>query len=109
MHDKFAKDGFEVIVVATDKASETKALASARKFLAEKIKPKYLAVHVDGSTFDYEKKISPLGVPAAFVFDRENRWVRRLPTFDDKGDLKDEMDYDVIEKTVAELMKKGAK
>src|SRR5262245_35817453 len=109
MHEKFAKDGFEVIVVATDKASDTKGLARARAFLADKLKVKYLAVHVDGSTFDYDKKISSLGVPAAFVFDRENRWVKRLPSFDDKGDVKEEVDYDLIEKTVADLMKKGAK
>ena len=109
MHEKYAKDGFEVIVVATDKASDTKGLARARTFLAEKLKAKYLAAHVDGSTFDYDKKISSLGVPAAFVFDRENHWVRRMPTFDDKGDLKDEVDYDEIEKTVAGLMKKGEK
>src|SRR4051812_37013218 len=99
MHEKYGKDGFEVIVVATDKTSDAKGLARARAFLAEKLKAKYLAVHVDGSTFEYDKKISSLGVPAAFVFDRENRWVQKLPSFDDKGEIKDEVDYDLIEKT----------
>src|SRR5829696_6200463 len=96
MHEKWAKDGFEVIAVATDKASEVKALAHARKFLADKIKPKYLTVHVDSTTFDFEKKISPQNVPAAFVFDRENRWAKKLPSFDDKGEEKEAFEYDLI-------------
>ena len=86
MHEKWAKDGFEVIAVATDKASETKAVAHARKFITETLKVKYLTVHVDASTFDYPKKISLGNVPAAFIFDRENRWVKKLPSFDDKGE-----------------------
>ncbi|MGL4555226.1 MAG: hypothetical protein ACRC33_29005 [Gemmataceae bacterium] len=109
MHDRYAKDGFEVIAVATDKASDAKGLARAREFLRDKLKVKFLTAHVDGTTFDYEKKINTLGVPAAFVFDRDNRWVQRLPSFDDKGEVKDEVDYDLIEKAVAGLMKRGEK
>jgi hypothetical protein len=109
MHDKYAKEGFEIIAVATDKATDEKALARAREFLQSKLKVPFLAAHVDGTTFDYEKKISTEGVPAVFVFDRDNRWVQRLPSLDEKGNVKDEVDYDLIEQTVAKLMKKGNK
>lgn len=109
MHDKYTKEGFEVIAVATDKTSEVKALARAREFLQSKLKVPFLAVHVDSTTFDYDKKISTEGVPAVFIFDRDNRWVQRLPSFDDKGNVKDEVDYDLIEQTVATLLKKGGK
>lgn len=108
MHDKFAKEGFEVIAVVTDQTKETKALAQARAFVADKLKARFLSVHVDSKTFDYDKKITDQNVPAAFVFDRDNRWVLKLPSTNAKGEL-EEVDYDVIEKTVSDLMKKGAK
>jgi hypothetical protein len=82
-----------------------KALACAREFLQSKLKVPFLAVHVDSTTFDYDKKISTEGVPAVFIFDRDNRWVQRLPSFDDKGNVKDEVDYDLIEQTVAHTLK----
>jgi hypothetical protein len=106
MHDKYGKDGLEVLTVITDEPKDAKSSANARKFLAEKLKAKFRSVQVDINTFDYDKKISSLNVPAAFVFNRDNLWVKRLPSFDDKGMVKEEVDYDLIEKAVAELMKK---
>ena len=43
------------------------------------------------------------------LFDRENLWAKKLPSFDDKGEEKEAFEFDLIEKTAADLMKKGAK
>lgn len=111
MHEKYGKDGFQVISVATDPAGDTKALTSARAFLRDKLKAKFPSVHVDAATFDYDRKISTAGVPAAFVFNRENRWVGRWPRFSADGKtIEEDLEYDAIEKVVAaEIEKKGDK
>jgi hypothetical protein len=46
-------------------------------------------------------------VPGAFVFNRDNRHVKKLPRVDAKGEPVEDFDYDVIDKVVAEqLLKK---
>lgn len=106
MHEKYGKDGLEVLTVITDDPKEARSSANARKFLAEKLKVKFRSVQVDINTFDFDKKINSLGVPAAFLFNRDNLWVNRWPSFDDKGMVVEEVDYDLIEKAVSGQMKK---
>jgi hypothetical protein len=46
-------------------------------------------------------------VPAVFVFNRENKWVQKYPTLSADGmKVVQEVDYDVIEKQVADLMRR---
>ena len=107
MHNQYAKEGLEVLSVLTDSSKESKALASAREFLKNKLRVPFPSVHVDASTFDYDRKISSEGVPAVFVFNREGKWVQKYPTLSPDGmKLLQEVDYDVIEKQVVELLKK---
>jgi hypothetical protein len=107
MHQKFAKDGFEVISVVTDAAKDTKSVERARTFLRDKLKVPFPNAHVDATTFDYENKISGEGVPAVFVFNHENKWVQKYPTLSPDGSkILQEVDYDVIEKQVADLIQR---
>lgn len=107
MHNSLAKDGFEVLSVLIDPAKETRAVTAARAFLKDKLKVPFPSVHVDGTTFDYERKISSEGVPAVFVFNREGKWVQKYPTLSPDGTkILQEVDYDVIEKQVRDLLKK---
>jgi len=107
MHNKYAKDGFQVVSVTTDKTTETKALASAREFVRDRLKVPFPNAHVDMTTFDYEGKISTEGVPAVFIFNRDNKWAQKMPAFSADGKtITQEVDYDAIEKAVVELLKK---
>lgn len=107
MHNKYAKDGFQVISVLIDNAKETKAIASARGFLRDKLKVPFPNAHVDGTTFDFDRKITGEGVPGVFVFNREGKWVQKYPTLSPDGmKVIQQVDYDVIEKQVGELLKK---
>lgn len=107
IHDKYAASGLTVIAANIDKADDAKAKGRLEEFLTDKIRPKYATVNVDPKSFDYDRQINTEGVPAAFVFNRENRWVGRWPVFSADGKtILQEVDYDAIEKTVAELLEK---
>jgi thiol-disulfide isomerase/thioredoxin len=105
LHEKYGKDGLEVIAANIDKPSETKARAQLVAWLA-KIKARYKAVNVDPATFDYHARISTEGVPAVFIFNRENQWVKKLPLLNAAKDkVIEDVDYPAIKAIVASLLK----
>ena len=107
MHNKYAKDGFQVISVVTDDTKNTKGIASARAFLRDKLKVPFPNAHVPAGSFDFDNKISSEGVPGVFVFNRAGKWVQKYPTLSPDGmKVIQQVDYDVIEKQVGELLKK---
>lgn len=107
MHSKYAKDGLEVIAVNIDDPRDTKTRDKVVQLLTEKLKVPYTTLNVDPKSADLEKKLQSMGqVPVAYVFNRDNQYVKKLPVFDDKGDEVEEVDYGVIEAVVANLLKK---
>lgn len=107
MHSKYAKDGLEILGVTVDDPADAKTRDKVVAFLRDKVKAPFANVNLDtAKTPDWDKKVRTNGVPCVFVFNRDNQYVKQLPLLDAKGDEKEEMDYDAVEKAVAELMKK---
>lgn len=106
MHDRFAKDGFEVVAVNVDDPRDQKTRDNVVRFLTERLKARFVTLNLDPKSADWEKKLRTNGVPCVFVFNRANLYVKKLPLLDDKGEEKEEVDYDVIEQFVVDLMKK---
>lgn len=105
MHSKYAKDGFEVVAVNIDDPSDTKTRDRVGQFLTEKVKAPFTTVNLDPKSADLEKKLKANStVPVAYVFNRDNLYVKKLPVYDAKGDEVEEVDYAVIEAIVAKLL-----
>jgi hypothetical protein len=108
MLDKYGKDGLAVIGVTLDAPKETKARENAAKFL-EKLKVPFRNFALD---VPEDKRPAPLGfiskagVPGVFVFNRDNRYVKKLPVLDAKDEPIEPVDPAVIEKIIAEQIKK---
>src|SRR4051812_661308 len=102
MHEKYGKDGLVVLTVTVDDPKDAAARTVVENFLAKKTYP-FRTLNLDADV----EKLPTLdfggGVPGAFVFNRDNRYVKKLPLYDrvKKQEL-EEFDYDAIEKTVAE-------
>ena len=111
MHKKWAKDGLVILTLTIDDDSDNdkkcaKARADVEAFLA-KVKPPFRTVRL---AIDDKEKIPKTlyfgdGVPKGYVFNRENNYVLKMPVLQ-KDKEEDPFDYDVIEKTVSELMNK---
>jgi hypothetical protein len=108
MLDKYGKDGLVVIGVTLDGPKETKARESAAAYLdKQKVPFRNVALDVPPEKLPANLAfIVKSGVPGAFVFNRDNRYVKKLPLLDAKDEPIEEMDYDVVEKVVAEQIKK---
>lgn len=107
MHSKYAKDGLEILAVTVDDPSDKKTRQKVVAFLRDKLKVPFSNVNLDtAKSPDWEKKLRTNGVPCVFVFNRDNQYVMQLPLLDAKGEEKEEMNYDAVEKAVADLMKK---
>jgi hypothetical protein len=106
MHDKYAKQGLVILTVTIDNPKNAAARADVEKFLAKKVPP-FRTLNLDA---DPEKLPPPVNfggeVPAGFVFNRDNRYVKKLPLFDAKGEPTEFFDYDVMEKAVSEALQK---
>jgi hypothetical protein len=107
MLDKYGKDGLVVIGVTLDDPKDAKTRAHAAAFLEkQKVPFRNLALDVPE-----DKRPGPLqfisksGVPGVFVFNRDNRHVKKLPVLDAKDEPIEQVDPGVIEKVVAEQIK----
>jgi hypothetical protein len=108
MHSKHGKGGLEIVSVTLDDPRDRDAAKTRERvirFLNEKIKPTFPSVNLDIRAEDREKKFKTGSVPIVYVFNRDNRYVMKLPLVNDKGE-EEEVDYDAIEKAVANLIKK---
>jgi hypothetical protein len=111
MHKKYAKDGFVAVSVSIDpiRGKDGKVNAKAVKDVTEflqKQKPPFRNFILDAREEEWQKKLGVYGPPCVYVFNRDNHFVLKLPVLDKKGEPVEVVDYGVIEKTVAELMKK---
>jgi hypothetical protein len=103
MLDKYGKDGLVILGVTLDDPKD----ATARKNVVEYLQKR--KVPFDNVNLESPRpKTLDFGgfVPGAFVFNRDNHHVKKLPRIDDKGEPVEEFDYDVIEKIVADLLRK---
>jgi len=105
MHDKYGKDGLVILGVLLDDPKDKTLRADGLKYLA-KVKPPFENLYLDAPPEVWQKKLRIDGYPGVYVFDRDNRHVKKLPVLDEKGEEKEPVDYDVVEKAVADLMKK---
>jgi thiol-disulfide isomerase/thioredoxin len=105
LHQKYAKDGFVAVSVSVDNPDDPRARARAEEFLRKQgaAFPNWL---LKARPEEWQKKLKSETVPVIFVFDRRNRLVKKLPVLDDKGDEKEPVDYQAIERLVVELLKK---
>jgi hypothetical protein len=107
MLDKYGKDGLAVIGVTLDDPKDAKARANAAAFL-EKRKVPFRNFALD---VPQDKRPVPLdfinqaGVPGVFIFNRDNRYVKKLPVLDAKGEPVEQVTDQVIDKTVVEQIK----
>jgi hypothetical protein len=106
MLDKYGKEGLVVLGVTLDDSKDEAARKGVIAYL-QKQKVPFTNVNLQGTAETRPKTLDfGVGVPAAFVFNRDNRYVKKLPRVDAKGEPVEDFDYDVIEKLVAELVRK---
>jgi hypothetical protein len=98
MQKKYGPENLVVLTVTLDNPKDAEARAVVEKHLAKKAWP-FRTVNLDA---DPEKLPATLdfggGVPGAFVFNRDNRYVKKA--------MADGFSYDTVEKAVAEAVKK---
>jgi hypothetical protein len=101
MHKKYAKDGFVALSVVLDDPDNADSRKATRAFLekTEKDAPFTNLWLNGGKDFDPSTKLGSAAPPLVFVFDREGRIAKKYKGFKD-------VDYDEIEKFVADLLKK---
>ncbi len=97
MHKKYGGDGFVAVSVCLDKADDAKVRAKVDAFLQKK-QATFTNLIAEGDPDDWYARLKIGAVPGVFVFDRDNRRVKKLSG--------EEVDYKVIESEVAKLLKK---
>jgi hypothetical protein len=103
MHDKFAKQGLVVYSVLLDDPKDAKLRAAGDRYLT-RVKVPFPLAYLDMPQKESFGKLRLESFPGVFVFNRANKYVKKMPETNDKGE-QDEVDYDVIEKTVQSLLK----
>ena len=97
MYNKYKNDGLVAVTVSLDNPTDTRAAASALQFLEKQQAGGLTNLVLDETPEMWARNLGINGPPCVFVFNREGRIAGR---WDDK------VDYAVVEKTVAELLKK---
>jgi thiol-disulfide isomerase/thioredoxin len=102
MHRKYAGKGLQVVSLSLDDISDPKALAAARKFLAEK-QVAFLSVLLDEEFGVGFEKLDINAIPAVFVYGPDGKLVKKY-TMDDPNH---QFTYAQVEKDVATLLEGG--
>jgi hypothetical protein len=97
MHKKYGGDGFVALSVSLDNPNDQKIRAKVDAFL-QKQQASFTNLIAEGDPDDWYSRLKIGAVPGVFVFDRDNRRVKKLSG--------EEVDYKVIESEVAKLLKK---
>lgn len=105
MQDKYGKQGLVVLGVLLDDPRDDTIRAAGLKYL-DRVKPSFENVYLDARPEVWQKKLRFENYPGVFVFNRDNQYVKKLPLLNEKGEEVEEVDYDVVEKTVTDLLKK---
>lgn len=104
MQRKYGKDGLVILTVATDPPGENARVEAANKIISGH---KELPANVlfKGEASELEAKMGYEATPTIFIFNRHNRWVKKLPEKNSDGDIMDPK-YEDIDKLVEGLLKK---
>ncbi|HEY7328852.1 MAG TPA: hypothetical protein VH592_14510 [Gemmataceae bacterium] len=98
MHKKYADQGLVAVSLSLDNPSDAKTRAQVDAFL-KRNEATMINLMVEGDPDDWYTKFNVGGLPLVFVFDRENRRVKKLVGGD-------QVDYKTIEAEVAKMLKK---
>jgi hypothetical protein len=98
MHKKYGPDGFMAVSVSLDDANDKESLDGVNKFLRKKEAAGMTNLIAEDNPTDWYDKLKVGGLPLVYVFDRENRRVKKL--------VGEQVDYKAIEAEVAKLLKK---
>jgi hypothetical protein len=97
MHKKYGGEGFVALSVSLDNSRDGKIRARVDDFLQKK-QARFTNVIAEGDTDTWYERLKIGAVPAVFVFDRDNRRVKKLSG--------EEVDYSLVESEVVKLLKK---
>ena len=97
LNKKYGKDGLVALSVSLDNAEDKTARAGVDKFLQKK-QATFTNLIAQGDPDEWYNSLKIGGIPCVFVFDRENRRVKKL--------VGEQVDYKAIEAEVAKLLKK---
>jgi thiol-disulfide isomerase/thioredoxin len=105
LQEKYGKDGLVVLSVTLDDPRSVETRSEALGCI-ERHKPPFRSFALDLAPEKHPATLQFNGVPGVFVFNRDNRYVLKLPVLDAKGNTTLDFDYAAIEKVVAEQIKK---
>ncbi|HTU90689.1 MAG TPA: hypothetical protein VMF69_11490 [Gemmataceae bacterium] len=97
MHKKYGGDGLVALSVSLDNPQDAKVRARVDEFLQKK-QARFTNLIAEGDIDAWYERLKIGGIPAVFVFDRDNRRVKRMSG--------EELDYEIVEKEAARLLKK---
>jgi hypothetical protein len=97
MHKKYGGEGFVALSVSLDNPKDEKIRARVDDFLQKK-QARFTNLVAEGDPDTWYERLKVGSVPAVFVFDRENRRVKKLSG--------EEVDYKIVESEVVKLLKK---
>jgi hypothetical protein len=103
MRNKYAGKDFVAVSVNLDDPHNANAREKVLKFL-EKQKATFTNVMLDAKPEVWQEKLKIDGPPCIYVFDRDNRFVKKLPVLSDKPEDTEPAEYSIVEKVVAKLM-----
>lgn len=97
MHKKYGDKDFTALSVSFDNPADKEARANVDAFLTKK-QARFTNLIADGDVDEWFNRLQIGSVPCVFIFDRENRRVKKL--------VESEVDYKSIEAEVERLLKK---
>lgn len=97
MQKKYGGDGFVALSVSLDNPKDGKIRARVDEFLQKK-QAHFTNLIAEGDADAWYERLKIGSVPAVFVFDRENRRVKKLSG--------EEVDYKIVEAEVVKLLQK---
>lgn len=97
MHKKYGGDGLVALSISLDNPQDEKIRAKVDDFLQKK-EARFTNLIAEGEVDQWYERLKIGSIPAVFVFDRDNRRVKKMSG--------EEVDYDAVEKEVAKLLKK---
>ena len=103
MQRKYADKGLVAISVNLDDPHDPKAREKVLRFL-EKQKATFTNVMLDAKPEVWQEKLKIDGPPCIYVFDRDNRFVKKLPVISEKDSEAEQAEYSVVEPVVAKLL-----
>jgi hypothetical protein len=98
MQKKYGPEGFVAVSVSLDNAADKEALEDVNNFLRKKDAAGMTNLIAEDNPLDWYDQLKVAEIPLVYVFDRENRRVKKL--------VGGQVDYKVIEAEVAKLLKK---